>query len=310
MPEVAPDPAAVRRALAAAFPDLAVERCAFLAEGWDSQAWEVNDALIFRFPKRAEVADWLRREIALLPALAPALPVPIPRFTHIADTGSPLDPALPFVGYPALRGTFLDGALELLAPASPLVPQLAAFLGALHRFPVAHAAACGVTPGTWERWVAWWRDWLGRVAGAHQHLDPELYAWMEGVLRDFLAELTAAERPVALIHHDLALEHILIDSTGRRITGVIDWGDAAIGDPALDFAGLVAPAPLDALLAAYPRAVDDRFRRRAAWYARLGPFHLLYFGLHMADPETIARGVAAIREARDSCQGDGAWGVA
>src|SRR6478735_3691006 len=114
--------AAVRRALAIAFPALQVNDCRYLSEGWDSSAWEVNGDLIFRFPKRAEVADWLRREIALLPALAEALPLPVPRFSHIALSGAPTEPAFPFVGYRKLDGVALDAAPELLHPASPLLP--------------------------------------------------------------------------------------------------------------------------------------------------------------------------------------------
>ena len=40
-----------------------------------------------------------------------------------------------------------------------------------------------------------------------------------------------------MIHGDLGAEHVFVD--GDRISGVIDWGDAAIGDPALDHGRLL-----------------------------------------------------------------------
>ena len=40
-----------------------------------------------------------------------------------------------------------------------------------------------------------------------------------------------------LIHGDLGAEHVFVDA--GRITGVIDWGDAAIGDPGLDHGRLL-----------------------------------------------------------------------
>ena len=40
-----------------------------------------------------------------------------------------------------------------------------------------------------------------------------------------------------LIHGDLGAEHVFVDA--GRITGIIDWGDAAIGDPALDHGHLL-----------------------------------------------------------------------
>jgi aminoglycoside 2''-phosphotransferase len=292
------DAEAVRRAIGGAFPDLHVETCTFLAEGWDSSAWEINDALIFRFPKRAEVAGWLEKEISLLPALALALPVAIPRFTYIARSGAPADPALPFAGYPALRGDFLSTRPELLAAGSPLLGQLGAFLGALHAFPVEQAVASGVPAGSWAAWVAGWRRWWSylNVAGA-LHFEPDVCRLVRDTGDDFLKDLTATTGVVTLVHHDLALEHLLVAPDGARLTGVIDWGDAAIGDPAVDFAafaGQCAPAALDELLATYGRAVDDTFLQRAAWYARLAPYHQLYFGLKTDDRAMVAQGLAAV----------------
>src|SRR6187549_3169792 len=110
------DPAPVSRAIEGAFPELRVESAVFLGEGWDSSAWEINGTHVFRFPRRTEVADWLLKEVSLLPDLAAALPVAIPSFTHVAPSGAPADPALPFVGYLALRGLFLDRVPELLTP--------------------------------------------------------------------------------------------------------------------------------------------------------------------------------------------------
>jgi aminoglycoside phosphotransferase (APT) family kinase protein len=52
--------------------------------------------------------------------------------------------------------------------------------------------------------------------------------------------LDAAPGPAAprvFIHGDLGAEHVF--AAGGRLTGVIDWSDAAIGDPALDHGRLM-----------------------------------------------------------------------
>jgi aminoglycoside phosphotransferase (APT) family kinase protein len=41
------------------------------------------------------------------------------------------------------------------------------------------------------------------------------------------------------VHGDLFDEHLLLDDAGC-VSGIIDWGDACLADPALDFAGLYA----------------------------------------------------------------------
>jgi hypothetical protein len=56
-------------------------------------------------------------------------------------------------------------------------------------------------------------------------------AWLDELDAPGLVAPAPAERLV-FIHGDLGAEHVFVD--GDRITGVIDWGDAAIGDPAID----------------------------------------------------------------------------
>src|SRR5262245_30695424 len=49
------DAPTVESVVGAAFPDLAPVRARFLDDGWDSDAYLVNDAWVFRFPRRASV---------------------------------------------------------------------------------------------------------------------------------------------------------------------------------------------------------------------------------------------------------------
>jgi hypothetical protein len=67
-------------------------------EGYDFHVVLVDDEWVFRFPRRAGVEAALETEIALLPTIAPALPVPVPLFEHVSR--EPL-----FVAYRLLRGT-------------------------------------------------------------------------------------------------------------------------------------------------------------------------------------------------------------
>jgi len=64
---------------------------------------------------------------------------------------------------------------------------------------------------------------------------------------------------LTFIHGDLGAEHVFVD--GDRITGVIDWGDAAIGDPAIDHGRLLrdfgAPDDARARFYAIATALED-----------------------------------------------------
>jgi aminoglycoside phosphotransferase (APT) family kinase protein len=90
-----------------------------------------------------------------------------------------------------------------------------------------------------------------------------------------------------LAHADLGAEHLL--AADGRLTGVIDWSDAAVTDPALDFARLYrdfGPAFLDGALR-YGRD-SNAFRRRITFFARCAALEDLAYG-HPAYTRAAAR---------------------
>ena len=84
------------------------------------------------------------------------------------------------------------------------------------------------------------------------------------------------------------------------MSGVIDWSDACLGDPALDFAWLLhgtGEAFARTLLEAYSgeREPDAHLRERALFYYRLGPWHEVLYGIEHDRADLIERGLAGIR---------------
>jgi aminoglycoside phosphotransferase (APT) family kinase protein len=97
----------------------------------------------------------------------------------------------------------------------------------------------------------------------------------------------------ALIHADLGPEHLLVRE--GRISGVIDWTDAEIGDPALDLCWLLNDAPeavAEGVAEAY--AVTPELRRRAHDWHRLGPWYGVHRGLLLGLPEDVESGLSGI----------------
>src|ERR1700722_5557282 len=60
------------------FPALGAGPVTPLATGWDNTVFLAGGEWLFRFPRREIALPGLRREIALLPRLAPLLPLPVP----------------------------------------------------------------------------------------------------------------------------------------------------------------------------------------------------------------------------------------
>jgi aminoglycoside phosphotransferase (APT) family kinase protein len=247
-------------------------------EGWDSVVAVADEEWIFRFPRRPEVEQVLESEIALLPELAPTLPVAVPRFEHVVRS------PLMCVGYRMIEGE----------PFTAAVPpeQVAAFLSALHRFDATRASELGVRRPQWRAHFIAHCDELARevlpfLDRAERNAAEGLFAEVEG-LEDF--------NPV-VAHVDLGPEHLLCRA--QQLVGVIDWGDVHVGDPAIDFAWLLhaqPPAYGEALLAAYEGPVDERLRERARFYYRLSPWWEAHYGATRDKPERLRAGLRGIRE--------------
>jgi len=287
------DAALVAGIIEAQFPQLVPARVTFLGEGYDSAAFDVNGAWVFRFPKRGDVERQLLVEMRILPVLADRAPLPIPSFLFHGQ---------PSAGFPRHFGGYrrLAGVPGILmdperVPYSVLAPLLGRFLSWLHAFPAGEAARLGVErqpigPLVEEIRAEALEDFevLNAVAP-----DAPLETWLT-CLKSGVAEVRSLSKP-ALVHNDLAAEHILVGETARTVTGVIDWSDMALSDPALDIAGMFhwgGQAFGDAVLSAYDGSIDDRLVRFIAACRGVGD---VKFGLETDRPEYIAGGLRALR---------------
>ena len=281
--------------IASQFPELSPARVVHLGAGYDSDAFDVNGRWVFRFPKRPEVERQLAIERRILPALASSLPLAVPRFEFHGRPSALFGRS--FCGYPKLPGEpAIRLALEpraLEAVAGPL----ARFLQALHGFPVTTARGLGVPDEPVDQVIGEIRDDALADLGRVEAVDPDapIDRW-----RNFLeqgVELSNRCAPV-LIHNDFAAEHLLVDAQTRTISGVIDWSDVAIGDPAADFAGLFhwgGEALAVAVAAAYGGSLDAAALIRARYLGACRGAMDVAFGLDEGRREYVAAGLRALR---------------
>ena len=80
--------AALARRLIGQFAEVPADSLRLLGGGWDRAIWAVDEQWAFGFPRRRVAVPGIEREMTLLPALAPLLPLPIP---EPAFLGRPAD---------------------------------------------------------------------------------------------------------------------------------------------------------------------------------------------------------------------------
>ena len=243
---------------------------------------------VARYPSATSKAR-LRREHDLLLRLEGRLPLPIPTPVH----GVFADGVPAYFVYPRLLGDPLGGDVWAglgQAVRTALARGFGEFLVALH----ASADAAGGGLSGEDPWASLYQDVRATVFA---HLPR---AVRDRVTRHF-EEFLAGHREViaALVHGDFGTTNLLWDPREGRAGGVLDFSEAALGDPAVDLAAFRTGFGEAALSeSGYP--VDPGTRRRMDFYEGTFALQEAVFGARHGDREAFSAGVAGTI-ARFSC---------
>jgi aminoglycoside phosphotransferase (APT) family kinase protein len=266
--EHALDAAGARALLAAQHPALELSSVEEIAYGFDNTVFLVDGTWAVRFPRRQMGADLFAKELRLLPALAPLLPVavPVPELVGEPGDGFPW----PWWGARLLPGTEVADARLPEHGRAALGAGVGAFLAALHRPEIARRLGPGLPVDPMRRATPSTRGPVGRAsldrlaAGGHWTSGSRL----DRAYDDLVARGSGLEPPVGelvLVHGDFHLRHVLVGDDGAP-TGVIDWGDACLADPALDLSfgyAALSGADREVFLSAYGDRPDPERELRA-----------------------------------------------
>lgn len=216
------DPELVRRLLRGQFPQWAGLPVTRLASGGTVNAiYRLGTGLTVRLPLLKDGSDTVEREARWLPRLAPLLPVPVPEVVALGE---------PAEGYPwrwAVHRWLAGDVLVEGTAADILARDLAAFVTAMR--------GVGLDDGP-----------PAYRSGPLRRADAETRAAIEALRRtdepfDADALLAAWEQALTTpdwtgapcwTHSDLMPGNLL--GADGRLTGVLDFGTAGVGDPAID----------------------------------------------------------------------------
>ncbi len=275
---------AIRRA----FPELGDAPVRALAQGWSHWTFAHGER-VFRFPRTAADARLLSREIGLLPTLAPHLPAPVPVPRWVGSWRG-----RPFAGYPAIAGEALRRGTLFGPNGATVARELGAFLSALHDFPPEQAARTLDAP--LPETLPEPHDWLESI---RMRVFPRLSATLRVAVDSGFQRYARARlaTPPRLIHNDLGFVHIL--ERAGHLTGVIDFTDADFGDPAADFAGILADGgwhAVDDVARFYSRPLGRGFHERVEFRYWTAPLHDILYGLKTGEERYVGLGRSGLAQ--------------
>jgi aminoglycoside phosphotransferase (APT) family kinase protein len=209
----------LRRTIVAHFPELHSAHFNLHTIGFDSFAVDVDDRLIFKFPRHAEAERRLKAEAGILAAARPAVTMQLPEQT--IHSGPPL-----FSRHAKLQGEHLLAAqYEKLPDAARerLAADVALFFAELHA--IDHVAMKEAGAGT----IGSWLPPEDILREAWPLLPQALQDYAEHTIRVW-QDLSPDPHGITYGHFDSHGWNMAFDHEAARLNGIYDFGDSGFGD--------------------------------------------------------------------------------
>ena len=273
--------------------DFEIRDIEILGSGADSAAYLVNSKWVVRIPQNGNARQALLKEIQVLPVLAQTLTVKIPDF-EVMDTNHQ---ECLFSIYKIIRGQTLSPELFFSLNQDvqeSLIRELFDFLEQLHAVTLATVPALKVEAS------------IGAYNPLQRHFHRELEDLLtrdevqkiERLYQVFEADQRNQLLMPSVIHSDLKPAHVLVNDSSGHLSGVLDWGDACLGDPDFDFACVqifFGSEFLLRLLSLAPQSDRERVLRKTPFFILVRALQDVIFSKNRHDQRSVTMGLCKLR---------------
>ena len=275
----------------AIMPELKIDHLEVNQEGLINEVVIINQQYVFRFARTEKFARILETELKILDLIRPRIGLSVPTPIHICSD---------CMVYPLLDGQPLSRKMVLGYDDSAqdhIARQMGSFLYRLH--------TTGTSGLDWEipstsapvrrqDWLSIWQEVKAKIYPLLQKYQIE---WAEDLFHNVLDDPKSSAWEPALIHGDLASYHIIVDAQALKITGVIDFGMAGMGDAASDIGGLIniyGETFVNRMHPSYPHL--EKYIPRARFYAQLLELEWVLRGLESGEAFWFTAHLGAARD--------------
>jgi len=289
----------IMRKISDQFPGIESKDIQFLYHG-TYNVYEVKGTNIFRFPDKSflpqDAIQLIDREKETLEFLRAHIEFEIPKPSYVS-----LDPLNPYLGYKRIPGISLSRIFSQLSLQSKvsLGKQIGNFLTDLHsdRILELYENQFGNT-FSFEDYQEKWRNLSTKVVNKLSHMFSTVQnRWIKGIFSDFLNQMSSFHFKPKLVHGDFDTSNILVNPQSNRLTGIIDFEEASIYDPAADFFFIHEGEEfLKAVLSTYQGEVDEHLGTRNIFYYNRAPLIYILTGIEIHKPKMVEAGVNMLHQ--------------
>jgi aminoglycoside 2''-phosphotransferase len=273
-------------------PEVSVSSVSINREGLLNDVVIINGELVFRFPKLEYGFRHLKDEARILRLLRNHVTLEIP---------SPLYEADDCLAYRMIPGETLrrDMLMRLTKDdQQAIADQLAQFLRELHGVPINQIADFEVPIADALMKYQGWVDAYERIREkVFPLLMPHVREWVTGHFESHLADRSNFEYELKMVDTDIPPYHIMFDRQRKRVSGIIDFGCAGLGDPAIDIGVIIynyGESFMDKFYRVYPEA--ETYLKRARFYAGANEVRWLLTGIERNAPWWFAVHVGGAKD--------------
>ena len=272
------------------YPDLDINSISHNGEGLINEVFIVNNETVFRFAKNEDGLKVLQTEIQILDLIRPHVRLNIPNPFYVGQD---------VIAYQLLAGETMSRHILVSLSDSDqqaVADQLADFLRVLHTIPMAESVPPTSAPVKYETWLTIRQE-------VEEKIYPLLMAhqidWATQLFERMLSDRSNFDYQPCLIHGDLGPYHLLFDAGTNRLTGLIDFGVAGLGDPATDVGNLLqvyGESFVSRLQRQYPEL--ELLLKRARFYAQALELQWVLAGLKSGESFWFSAHLGGARDIR------------
>lgn len=292
----------VMRLLRVCFPNIKEHEVRFHYHG-SYNVFEVKGEYIFRFPDKiffggVKGFNLNQRELKVLDLIREYISLRIPKPIYVSS-----DPNNPFIGYEKINGISLSRCFDRTNENDQknIADQLGKFLSELHSSKV-YQKICTTWKNEQEfnpsQYQCHWQNYFEKVQeNGYPLLNTKQIQWTSQIFLDFLEEKENFDFTPTVVHRDFDTSNVLVDPTTFEVTGIIDFEETGVYDPAGDFIFYdEGDFFLNHLLASYSEVKDRNFKNRMKFlYCRAGLIYILT-GLEGSIPKMVEYGLQLVNK--------------
>jgi len=262
----------------------------------------VKDEYIFRFPDKAlynkKGYKLITREVEFLDTIRKLISIQIPQPLIVSE-----DESSPFVGYKKIPGISLSRVFSKTKDneKEKIGKEIASFLTKLHSKEIFNVVRDKFHKDEDLSTMQYRKKWQEYRMKMEKLVYPQLRVkerkWHNSLFDNFLEKKNNFVFLPTVTHGDFDTSNILVNPENYEITGIIDFEDASIGDPAYDL-GFIDEGKLffNAVFENYEGFKDSAIKERIKfYYCRAGSIYIIT-GIEFGYPQMIEYGQKLIKQ--------------